>query len=207
MARKKSVGGRARGVTAINKLQRDIDKTNRRLNALDKANSYGKYSSKKLLRQVSNNKLLKYDRKSKNKLKLNLSLAKSKSLESLKKSELRLLDKQLKEFLKSQTSTPIGLKRAMENTRKEVKAGLSRLTDKDISDEDLEDFYELLYSDDFNYFSDKIGDSEVYVLIDEAKDKSSSEEDFIALLNRYITVNSEEAREKAKNLYDKYVKG
>lgn len=207
MARKKSVGGRARGVTAINKLQRDIDKTNRRLNALDKANSYGKYSSKKLLRQVSNNKLLKYDRKSKNKLKLNLSLAKSKSSESLKKSELRLLDKQLKEFLKSQTSTPIGLKRAMENTRKEVKAGLSRLTDKDISDEDLEDFYELLYSDDFNYFSDKIGDSEVYVLIDEAKDKSSSEEDFIALLNRYITVNSEEAREKAKNLYDKYVKG
>lgn len=207
MARKKSVGGRARGVTAINKLQRDIDKTNRRLNALDKANSYGKYSSKKLLRQVSNNKLLKYDRKSKNKIKLNLSIAKSKSSESLKKSELRLLDKQLKEFLKSQTSTPIGLKRAMENTRKEVKAGLSRLTDKDISDEDLEVFYELLYSDDFNYFSDKIGDSEVYVLIDEAKDKSSSEEDFIALLNRYITINSEEAREKAKNLYDKYVKG
>lgn len=48
MARQKSVSGRSRGVSAVQRLFLQAEKINKRLRALEKADLYGTYKSREL---------------------------------------------------------------------------------------------------------------------------------------------------------------
>lgn len=198
MARKR-IKGRARVPTPADKLLRSIEMTNRRLNRLESAGVYGKYASKKLLRTIRNESPIKYNRRKRVKVTVNV--------KKLNPSQIRYYQKVFNSFLESKTSTSIGIKDKESKTREKLKQSLSEITDENISEQDVEDFYTLVEDNDFRYLADKIGDSDIYILVNEAKSRDLDEEGFSNMLEQYMTVNTKEARDAASNLYNKFVIG
>ena len=195
MARKKSVGGRSR---TTNTLYYNLERTNRKLRKLQRANLAGKYASKTLIQSLRGTAGVKIGRrKAKNIIAVNRQLSHNQKL---------YINKRLKQFVESETSTPTGIKRKRAETKENVLKGLSKLVDRELDDEDLDDFYDLVESDEFSYFADKIGSSEAYTLLDDAKQNSFGEKEFRSQLKTKMTLNSKEARDKATRLYNKYVK-
>lgn len=198
MARKR-IKGRARVPTPADKLLRSIEMTNRKLNRLESAGLYGKYASKKLLRTIQKEPRVKYNRGKRAKVTVNV--------KNLNASQIRYYQKVFNSFLESKTSSPIGIEDKQTKTREKLKQSLSEITDNDISDQDIEDFYDLVENEDFRYLADKIGDSDIYILVNEAKSRELDESGFINMLEQYMTVNTKEVRDKASNLYKKFVVG
>lgn len=198
MARKKSLKGRSRKPTINSSLNILIEKTNKRLRSLDKAGMYGHYSMKKLMRSIQDESYISYKRKRRNKIKLN------RKISSIAK--LRLYIKNFQSFVKSKTSSPIGIKNVREQSRKTLKKTLSNITDKEISDEDLDDFYQLMKDRDVKQNTEKIPPSNVYVLLQEAKEKDMSSDDFSKQLQNAMNSNNEDTRKMAERLYNKFVR-
>ena len=198
MARKR-IKGRTRTATKESRLLLTLDKVNRKLHQLDVNQVYGKYSSKKMLAIVRRESKISYNKQKKEQIRVNVN--------ELTASQIRYYQKVFDSFLKSKTSTPIGIREVRTKTEQKLKQSLGELVDKDITDEDVDDFYTIVQDEDFRYIADKIGDSLEYILIDQIKSSQGSEEDFVNLLSKFMTVNTEELREKASRLYNKFVRG
>lgn len=198
MARKR-IKGRARVPTPADKLLRSIEMTNRKLNRLESAGLYNKYASKKLLRTIRNESPIKYNKGKRVKVTVNV--------KKLNPSQIRYYQKVFNTFLESKTSTSIGIKDKESKAREKLKQSLSEISDEDISEQDVEDFYTLVEDNDFRYLADKIGDSDIYILVNESKSRDLDEQGFTKMLEQYMTVNTKEARDAASNLYNKFVIG
>ena len=198
MARKR-IKGRSRVPTPADNLLRSIEMTNRRLNRLESAGGYNKYASKKLLHTIRNESPIKYNKRKRVKVTVNV--------KKLNPSQIRYYQKVFNTFLESKTSTSIGIKDKESKAREKLKQSLSEITDEDISEQDVEDFYTLVEDNDFRHLADKIGDSDIYILVNEAKSRDLDEEGFTNMLEQYMTVNTKEARDAASNLYNKFVIG
>jgi len=196
MPRKKSVGGRARIVPTTAYL---LERANKKLINLERANLGGTYSSKQLIQSLQGNKAVKIgSRKARNRIKV---------IRSLNVTQKRFVNKKLRQFVESETSTPTGIKRKRAETRDNVLQGLSKLVDRKLTKQDLDDFYDLVENEDFQGLADMIGDSEMYVLVDEAKQKNiKNSKDFEKLLNKHMTSNTKEVRDKATRLFNKFIK-
>lgn len=198
MARKKSAGGRARGITITSRLNREVKKANANLRNLNRSGEYGTYASRRLLRNVVNAKNIRYNRKSRN-------IIRVKNMMKLKTPEKRLILKNLEKFNRSKTATELGVKRTREDIRKQVANNLGRNKGMKIDDSDVEKFFELVYDEDFRYFADKIEDSEAFIILKEVENRNGSRFDLGKLLKSHMSLNSEEARNAAKKLHEKYV--
>lgn len=199
MPRKKSPGGRALPKTPQSQLLLQVSKVNRRLNRLERAGVYGRYASKKFIRFANESRNISYKRSRKNKIQIL-------NVKKLTPAETRMISKKISQFAKNKTSSPIGLNEVADTTKAKIKQSLKNYKE-DIDDEDVEDFYEMTADDDYRYFADKIGDSQLYALIQESIEKNYTQNDFIETLSQYITVNNADVRKKAERLYNKYVKG
>lgn len=198
MARKRSASGRARPKTLENTLRITVQKVNRRLNKLDQSKVYGRYASKKILRLANADKNILYSRKRKNKITI--------STKGLTQSELRLYQKQMESFLRSNTSSVRGVKQTQANTIEKVKKSLSGMTGLELTDDDVEDFFYLTSKDnDFKYLADRMDPSKLYVLLQHTKEADGNAEDLITMLESYMTVNNQNVRKKATRLYNKFV--
>lgn len=194
MSRKKIIG-RARVITKENALDITIDRANRKLKRLYKANLQNKYAANKL------NKLLKVQ----GDFKIVKGRIKGQPAK-LNVSQIRYYQKAFKSFLESPVSSPIGIRQARERSRKALIETLNDIIDdRVITDEDVDDFYDFVESDEYSYFSEKIGPSELYLLINEGQSKNWTEEYSINTICNYTNLNSDEARKKAQRLYEKYV--
>ena len=196
MPRKKSVGGRSRAVPTTNYL---LERANKKLVRLERANLGGTYASKQLLQSLQGRKSVKVgSRKARNRIKV---------IRSLSVTEKKYVNKKLNQFIQAETSTPTGIKRKRAEVRENVLQGLSKLVDRELTKQDLDDFYDLVENEDFQGLADMIGDSEMYVLVDEAKQKNiKSPNDFAKLLNKHMTSNTKEVRDKATRLFNKFIK-
>ena len=192
MPRKKSVGGRSRAVPTTGYL---LERANRRLINLERANLGGKYASKQLIQGLQEQSKVKIgSRKARNRIKV---------IRKLNLNEKRFVDKRLKQFLRAETSTPTGVRQVRENTRH----GLEKLLNKKLSDQDLDDIFTLMNDPQYNYFKEKIGYEKVLSLVDEAKQKEvKTSNEFIEMLKSHLTVNSKETRDLATKLFNKFVK-
>ena len=192
MPRKKSVGGRARTVPTTGYL---LERANKRLINLERANLGGKYASKQLIQGLQEQSKVKIgSRKARNRIKV---------IRKLNLNEKRFVDKRLKQFLRAETSTPTGVRQVRENTRH----GLEKLLNKKLSDQDLDDIFTLMNDPQYNYFKEKIGYEKVLSLVDESKQKEvNNADDFIKMLESHMTVNSKETRDLATKLFNKFVK-
>lgn len=196
MPRKKSVGGRKRTVQTTSYL---LERANRKLINLERANLGGTYASKQLLQSLQGNKAVRIgSRKARNRIKV---------IRSLSASQKRFVNKKLSQFVQAETSTPTGINRKRAEIRDNVLQGLSKLVDRKLTAQDLDDFYDLVENEDFQGLADMIGDSEMYVLVDEAKQKNlKNPADFEKLLNKHMTSNTKEVRDKAKRLFNTFIK-
>lgn len=188
--------GRARTGSSISV---SIERTNRKLKSLQSSGLLGKYASKELISALKNNPNVIFDKSKKNQIiKLKTS--------DISPSQARYLQKSLKKFIQNKTSTPMGITDVRRRSRETLKETLTQLTDDVITDSDLDDFYDLVVEDDYKYFADKVPDSlEIFILINEARDQNLTEDGFIDLLKKYMTINSEDARQRASRLYNKWV--
>ena len=121
--------------------------------------------------------------------------------------ELLDITKETKKFLDSKYST----KKGIEETKRKAKQGIKEnlaAEDEDITDEDVEDYISMFNDNDFTSFLSATGmkASEVWDILDEAKENNDSEDKFLSRLSMYTTIVDEDIRNKAIRLYNKYVR-
>lgn len=185
----------------LDRARQSINETNKRLRSLDKAGHYNSFASKKLFERLGNKKL-NFLKKSK---KINRGKVLGLKLDyGLSNTDLNAIIKATSQFLKSATSTLKGINIVTEKTKKSMYETL-KIQGKNITMQDIEDYYDMLGDKDFDYFNDKIGASSVWAVIGEAVDHDDDATNFIKRLNKFITISDSDIRQKAINLYTKYV--
>lgn len=195
MARKKSIQGRKRNIISP---QRATEKVAKRIRKLKASGNFGRYASKKI-QSLFKSENIKFKR---NRIKLDW--------KKLKPIQVKKYYKVFTDFLKAKTSTESGIEEKRLETREKLADTLSGLADERVSDEDIDDFYEMVKDDDFRYIADKIGDSDFYVLLNETKKEVQTEggnanEILKEKLEEFMVVtNSSDAYNKVKNMYDKW---
>ena len=196
MARKRSVSGRMMIQTPANKLTLQLGKVNKQLNRLQKAGLYGQYESKKLIRLANESKALTYKKRAKNKIRI-------KSLKGISPYEMKQIQQTLTRFGTTKLSTISGIKEVKAETMAKIKSRLGGITDKVMTDQDVEEFIALTNNKDFSYIADKIGDSETYSILQEVVDNRYSQKDFIRLLSTFMDTNNQDLRNSARKIYNK----
>ena len=199
MPRKKSVSGRSRGVDAVNRIMIQAERINKQIRRLEKAGNYGSYKSKELMEFASRNRYvsIKKARGSKrhrlivNKVRMSIA-------------NQRLISKKFDEVLKSKAFYNKGIEEIRRETRKKVTKTLSEEMGRELSEEEVDTFYEIAKYKETEILN-KINPSEFYQLVMEAKEKNYGVDEWINLLNNYVEINNEYIRKSAEKLYNKYV--
>lgn len=124
---------------------------------------------------------------------------------NMTETQLLAITKASKQFLESKTSTPKGIERVQKAQIKGIQNLLSTEDRGKVSKEDAELYFDAFSQNDFNYFTDYIDPSDLFQLIEEAKEKNASPDTWISMLGTLTTINDEETRERAIRLYNKYV--
>lgn len=200
MPRKKTVSGRARVMTAENRINRQIDRINRRFRDLEKGGNYGTYKSRELQEFVSRNPFLviKRSRGSKRHKLMVMNLRKATA------GQLKLITKKFSEVLKSKVFSNAGIERVRRETRKKVSETLSERMGREMTKEEVDVFYDIAKNKESSIL-DQMTSSQFWTLVMVAKDMSASLDTWVSLLKDYATINNEYLREEAKDLYYKYV--
>lgn len=200
MPRKKTVSGRARVMTAENRINRQIDRINRRFRGLEKGGNYGTYKSRELQEFVSRNPFLviKRSRGSKRHKLMVMNLRKATA------GQLKLITKKFSEVLKSKVFSNAGIERVRRETRKKVSETLSERMGREMTKEEVDVFYDIAKNKESSIL-DQMTSSQFWTLVMVAKDMSASLDTWVSLLKDYATINNEYLREEAKDLYYKYV--
>lgn len=185
-------------------VQAQVNEVNKRLRNLKREGEYGSWASKKLFNRLDDSamKVLKYNRKGKDKQVLQIKLNKN-----LTNTNLINIQKSTSQFLKSKTSTIRGIESTKKKTIESIRKTLNERDGAKVTDEDAKFYYELLDNNDFREYVDKIGASSMWNLIDTSIEKLDNQKDWIERLNMYaMTMNDKDMRNRAKNLYKKYIK-
>ena len=172
----------------------EIKEANQKLDSLSRHYKKGSWASKKLMQRLGADTLKAWDFKR----------GKIKVPKSLNKTKLTAINKAIKMFNSSQTSSHKGIKAVSKATKISIKKSLA--LDKEIDDSDVEDFYNMLGDGDFDYFASKIGASTVWDLIQDAIEYNQTEKEFAdILLDTAMLSNDLDTIERANRLYNKYV--
>lgn len=201
MPRKKTVSGRARVMTAENRINLQVDRINRRFRGLEKGGNYGTYKSRELQEFVSRNPFLtiKRSRGSKRHKLMVMNLRKATT------GQLKLITKKFGEVLKSKVFSNAGIERVRRETRKKVSETLSERMGREMTKAEVDIFYDIAKDKAESSILDQMTASQFWTLVMVAKDMNASQDTWISLLKDYATINNELLREEAKDLYYKYV--
>ena len=200
MARKKSVSGRARGVTEVNRIMLQTERINKALRRLEKAGRYGTYKSKELLEFVSRNRSLSV-KKSRGSKRHRIVVNKLR----LTSQERRNISQKFKEVLKSQAFTPSGIEKIEDKIRIKIKENLKGQLDREPSKFELEMFYRVLkYRKELDALKSD-HPSEYWQLVLDAIAQGKDESAFLDSVKNYADLNNEEMRKSAQRLYEQLV--
>lgn len=173
-----------------------VKQANARLKSLE-AGGYraGTWASKKLFDRLSQ---VKATNKNKTRIKIKRNLTNA---------EIRQINKAVNFFIASETSTKKGIKKVRNKTLKTIMATISTDTHK-LTKKEAEFYYNMFGDKDFEYFrrEGELEPSEIFVFIDEARERNSTESSFINRLLQY-TQNPTDAdvRVRASALYNKFI--
>lgn len=204
MPRKKSVGGRSRGVTEVNRLMIQTERINKQLKRLEKAKRYGTYKSKELIRFVQETEQLGI-KKSKRSKRHRVVINKVK----MTTQQFRLITKKLKSILKSEAFYVSGIERIEDKIRKKIAESVSERMGHEATKQELEQFYDVLdyrMQHDQESILNKIEPSAFQDLVNQMVTKKSSKANFIKELGKYVEINNKAMRKEAEYLYFKFVK-
>lgn len=175
---------------------KQIREVNSLLNSLERHHKTGTWATKKLINRLNNN-VIDIWQDSKGRLKVPKKVSQTK---------LIAIRKALTQFMNSKTSTNKGIKNVKDKT---IQSIIETMTDDDdekkVDEKDAEFYFSMLGDSDFDYFSDKIKASTLWVEIEDSISSNDSEEDWINKLENYGTINDEDTRNRAIRLYQKYI--
>ena len=205
MARKSSVKGRSKGVSAVNRIMLQTERINKNLKKLEKAGRYGTYKSKELIKFVAETPQLTIV-KSKRSKRHRVVLVKG---VKLKTQDYRLIIKKLKSIQKSKAFYVSGIEKIESKIKKKIAESVSERFGGEATKQDLEQFYDILnYRVRQNQDSilNKIDPSAFQDLVNNMVTERRSKEDFIQELSKYVEINNASMRKEAEYLYFKFVK-
>lgn len=123
------------------------------------------------------------------------------------RTDLLKVYKEVESFLDSKESTKKGIKETQRKAKDTIKQTFNTF-EESVTDEDVDTYYSMFEDDDFNSFLKYTGldPSEFWIIMQEAKEHNDSLDSFLARLETYVEIPDENVRQKAINLYNKYVK-
>lgn len=173
-----------------------MNEVNRRLKGLRSAGYLGSYASKKLRKRLDTEVLKSWSMDKGGKVKLS---------KDLTATQMMAVNKAMRQFLASKTSKARGIEQTRKETIKSLRKTLSQEGGELIDEEDAEFFYDMFADNDFDFFAEKIGSSELQMIIKDSIDAQDSLDDWINRLSLYITMEDLDMRERAERLYNKYI--
>lgn len=109
--------------------------------------------------------------------------------------------KAINNFLKSKTSSVSGIKKTIKFQQEALKVNL------DISTDESKTLYKFFEDKDFNYVTNYIDASSLFVLLEDSKEEQHSVNQFIKRIENYILVGEDEnVRNALKRIYNNYVR-
>ncbi len=125
----------------------------------------------------------------------------------MSQAQLNLVRRSVKEFLKSKTSTLTGIRQARANMISGLQKSLSSTQDVELSDREIEALYRLVEDKDTRGTVEKIGASDTWKLLIDAREKKMNQTDFLARVKEYYNyTNDQDIKDDLKDFYKKYVK-
>ena len=126
----------------------------------------------------------------------------------MSQAQLNLVRRSVKEFLyKSKTSTLTGIRQARANMISGLQKSLSSTQDVDLSDREIEALYKLVEDKDTRGTVEKIGASDTWKLLIDAREKKMNQTDFLAKVKEFYNyTNDQDVKNDLKDFYNKYVK-
>lgn len=177
--------------------QKQVQKVNQRLKSLERqfAKGKGTWSVKLLRDKMDTSKIGAWKN---NRLSIN---------KDMTRTQLIAVQRASSQFLSSKTSTKKGINDVREQTKESLYKTL-KLQDDNLTMADIDDFYTLIGDADAKPFlkTDVMGGSALQIAISDAIQYNDSLEQFIERMETFVSIADSELREKAKRLYDKYVK-
>ena len=192
-------------------VNKNIKEANRRLRALDRKGYYNSFSSKKLFERLEG--------KAGALQKINNKVVAIRINKRMTMTDLTAVNKATTSFLKGKTSRAFGIEEVKRKTKDSMLKTFKQKNSK-ITEQDIEDYYEMLTNKDFDTFADLTSASDVWGVITEAIDNDWDSNKFASQLMTIIPSDPEERkkklkkltgvtdqdiREKALRLYEKYV--
>ena len=198
---RKRISGRSRRADITSNIYVQAEKINRRIRSLEKGGNYGKYKGKELIQFAKNYSSYLSLRKGRGSKRARLRI---KNLKEATMGQLRVITKKFRETIKAKGFSNIGIKDIRAKTREEVKKTLSGATSKDLTDKEVDLFFEIIKYKTDEIIS-KIGPSQFYVITMQAIDENADLNRWYSLLSSYITINNKEIQKACEYLYNKFV--
>ena len=114
----------------------------------------------------------------------------STNISNMSKVQLTALNKALKNFLTSKTSTIKGIQQIEKQTKENISQEVENFDEDSISSEDINTLYDFFNDKDFNYTTDYIAPSDLWVILTTAKANNDSDEKFLDRVGQYIDKDS-----------------
>lgn len=123
---------------------------------------------------------------------------------NVKGNELLKVYKEIESFLSSKESTKTGIKQVQEKAKQTIKTDLF---EGEVTDDDIDVYYSMLEDKDFTSMLDRdFSASEFWVVLDDTKEANDTLDEFQERLSYYKDIKDETLRQKAINLYNKYIR-
>lgn len=123
---------------------------------------------------------------------------------NVKGNELLKVYKEIESFLSSKESTKTGIKQVQEKAKQTIKTDLFT---GEVTQDDIDVYYSMLEDKDFTSMLDSdFSASEFWVVLDDTKEANDTLDEFQERLSYYKDIKDETLRQKAINLYNKYIR-
>lgn len=114
--------------------------------------------------------------------------------------------KAIDNFLQSKTSSVKGIRQTIKRQQQGLQKTLSN-EDITITTKESQTLYKFFEDKDFNYITRYIGASDLFVLLEDAKDNNDTINQFLSRIENYIFVGEDEdMRNALESIYNKYVR-
>jgi hypothetical protein len=191
--KKLSVTAKISNNTKFNNVIRLTGRVNKRINEINIKFGKESWSTGQLLSRL-NVKGLDVVRGGKIKIPKNLS-----------EKQLEIVENSLKKFLGQKTSSVRGILDTIRKQKKNIKTSMSD-EDYELSDKEVETLYKFFNDKDFQRISDYIPPSDLWSLLQDAKEKGYNEEKFLSSISKYLELgNDVDMVNSLSSIYNKYV--
>lgn len=127
----------------------------------------------------------------------------------MSQAQLNLVQRSVNEFLspKTKTSTLTGIRQAKANMISGLQKSLSSTQEVELSDREMQALYRLVEDKDTRTTVEKIGASDLWKLLIDARVKKTNKTDFLAKVKKYYNYSNDlDAKDDLSNFYNTYVK-